>query len=497
MTIQTRWITLLALCASIVSCSDSLAQTGERISTFPGATWEIRTPQQVGLLSSKLATLSTLAGATGIIIKDGYQVFSWGGQGVKWEWMSAAKPVTSTLLMFAVDDGQWSSVDALIGPLIQQEFGTPLSSKDSLMTFAHLANMTSGYALPSDPGPGTRWGYNDYAIKLYNRLLANRVFGAHLNDVITHPSRLGPLQFQDGTIYSTRFGYGVYTTPRDFARIGWFWLNRGYWDGTQLLSDSLFDPLGSVGVATSIARTDGGLDDYLGVGTYGGGTDQTGSGPGIYGFNSWLNTDKAVWPDAPADTYQANGGWNRFALTVIPSLKMVAAWTAGESQHPDSFAVHMNPLLKLLAESAEISISVPSGWNQVSVPVKASNMSVVGLFGNTASPAFRFENGRYVRVDTLKVGAGYLLSSEVAAPTLSGEHVLPQRVQVSTGWNLVGVFHNSVAVTSVVSVPANIIDSAFLEKVGEDQLPVSSLLPGKAYWVRVKEDGYLHYKNDP
>jgi hypothetical protein len=68
----------------------------------------------------------------------------------------------------------------------------------------------------------------------------------------------------------------------------------------------------------------------LKVGSYGGGTDQTQHGPGVYGFNFWFNeksvaTGQRVWPALPVDTYQANGMWNRDTVTVIPSLQMVIA----------------------------------------------------------------------------------------------------------------------------------------------------------------------------
>jgi hypothetical protein len=36
-------------------------------------------------------------------------------------------------------------------------------------------------------------------------------------------------------------------------------------------------------------------------------------------------SDKRTWPDAPRDTIQANGHWNKEVLTVIPSLRMVVA----------------------------------------------------------------------------------------------------------------------------------------------------------------------------
>lgn len=481
----------------LITGSRLSAQTVGHITTFPETSWETRTPAELGLDAAGLESFASAIGGSGLIIKDGFQAMSWGPQNVKHDWLSAAKPLTSTLMLFAVDEGRLQSVDTRVAPYVEQRFGKPLASEDSLITFAQLANMTSGYALPSDPGPDTRWGYNDYAINLFSKLLSDVVFAASLNSVATSGARLGSLRFQDGSIYSTRQGHGVFTTPRDFARIGWFWLNRGYWDGTQLLPEGDFETLLSPGAASDLPRTSGGLDDYLNVGTFGGGTDQTGLGPGSYGFGLWLNTDGKLWPDVPWDAYQANGGWNRYAVTVIPSLKLVAVWVDGPVSDAEDFAAEMNLSLKILVEAAQVSISVSPGWSQVSIPVATDDMTLSGLFGGAATSAFRFEDGRYVPVDTLEVGSGYLISSSGATVTLSGRHVLPERIPVTEGWNLVGVFHRPVTPSEVGSDPPDIVDSQFHEHVGKNDATLSILQPGKAYWVRVSQNGYLIYHNDP
>ena len=492
-----RWKAVAPVVCVLLAAGYSTAQTDERISTFPGAVWETRTPGDVGLDEDLLDELAGLVGGGGVIIKDGYFVHGWGSQTSKRDWMSAAKPVTSTLLMFAVDQGLLLSEHDRVNPLVELEFGRALEPKDSLMTFFHLAHMTSGYALPSDPAPGARWGYNDYGVKLYSRLLANQVFGTTMDAAATHSSRLGALQFQDGSIYSSRQGLGVFTSVRDFARIGWLWLNRGYWNGTQLLSDEAFETFLTMGVDGALPQTVGGLNDYLGVGTYGGGTNQTSAGPGVYGYNLWKNSNGALWPDAPDDTYQANGGWNTHAVTVIPSLKIVAVWSNSGEDDPEDFAAPMNSALKLLTQSADVPLVVPAGWSHLSVPVGTDDMSVAALVDDPDGIAFRFENGRYVRVDSLEMGVGYLAHSQGVSRILRGEHVLPHRIPLKKGWNLVGVFHNDVMATEMSSDPPGIIH----EYVVDDQEAFASnetaIGPGAAYWVRASDDGDLVYLNDP
>ena len=67
--------------------------------------------------------------------------------------------------------------------------GWDLIAKDAPMTFAHLANMTSGYA--RGEAPGAAWAYNDYAIKLYAVTLFDRVLGTSANAAATADTRLG------------------------------------------------------------------------------------------------------------------------------------------------------------------------------------------------------------------------------------------------------------------------------------------------------------------
>jgi CubicO group peptidase (beta-lactamase class C family) len=332
--------------------SERSANTEDEI-VFPGAIWEFKTPAEVGLDAGTLDQFIANVGGVGVIVKDGYMIQTWGDQTAKADWASASKPVMSTLLFFAVNEGKLSGVDDLI-----YDWGWDLTPADQTMTFRHLANMISGYALPE--APGEAWGYNDYAISLYAKTLADLVFAeGSMDAAATHPARLGALQVEDGSLFSSRGGYGLSTTARDFARIGWFWLNRGNWDGTQLLPQTFFDMYMQPDVPGSFIRTQGGTDDYLNVGSHGGGTNQTPYGPGIYGFNWWFNapdpaTSNLTWPDAPTDTFQANGHWNQEVMTVIPSLNMVVAargdWGSFE---PGNASAGMNQNLKLLADAVQ------------------------------------------------------------------------------------------------------------------------------------------------
>jgi len=150
----------------------------------------------------------------------------------------------------------------------------------------------------------------------------------------------------------------VIASPRDFARIGWLWLNGGQWNGRQLISRPLIKQCFRPGVPADLPRTSAKGEDYLAIGSYGGGTNQTPYGPGVYGFNLWFNrpviAGVLVWPGVPEDTYQANGMWNRDTVTVIPSLRMVAVVRGARHRkfEPGNPSNEFNQNMLLLAQAA-------------------------------------------------------------------------------------------------------------------------------------------------
>ncbi len=319
---------------------------------FPGTSWDTKSPAQAGLDGTRLDDLATMLGGRGCVIKDGYVVKTWGDQAQLGDWFSSAKPVLSTMLFFAVQEGLVTNVDQPIASL-----GWPLKEKDKSMTFRHLGAMTSGYARPE--APGTAWAYNDYAIQLYQKSLFDKVYQADPKQTCEQSNRLGALQFQDGLQFSDI--RRISASVRDWARICWFWMNRGQWGDRQVLPKHYFDDYMKPQVATNIAfSADAPTDDYLKIGSYGGESFRKAKqGPGIYGFNWWFNgygpkhLKSLTWPDAPADTVMSLG-YQGNSSAIIPSLGMVIVCAGGkwDDLKPGKPESGINQALKLAAESA-------------------------------------------------------------------------------------------------------------------------------------------------
>ena len=334
------------------AASSGLATMSVVVQHYPGAAWETKTPEEVGLRTAALDALASSINGVGAVVRNGYMVYTWGDQTLKEDWASAAKPVLHTLLFFAVQENRIASLDDPIGAWVPAATGGTLTPEDEAITFVQLMNMTSGYAV-IDP-PGAAWAYNDIASNLKSKLIET-VFGEPLDGPLR--ARLAPLQFEDGTLLTTRGGYGVSTTARDFARIGWFWMNRGNWRNQQILSSTFFDQYMRTQVSAEMPRTAGPDADYLNVGTLGGGTDETEYGPGQFGASWWFNdtvgtTGLRPWRDAPLDMFQANGHWNREIMVMIPSLNLLVAARGGWGTFiPGDPNSGMNQRLRLLTSA--------------------------------------------------------------------------------------------------------------------------------------------------
>lgn len=317
---------LLTVVALLVSIDSELlglhhaVRAADRV--YPGETWQTKTPEELNLNGELLEEVAKSLGGHGCVVKHGYVVKSWGEQDKRTDLFSSAKPVLSTLLMFALKEGKIASFDQPVA-----EFGWELSPKDRSMTLRQLTNMVSGYARPEEPG--TAWAYNDFAIQLYQKTLFDKIFQGSPESVFHDPARFGALQLQDGFRFNSA-NRRMRASARDFARVGWFWLNRGEWKGEQLLPKQYFDDNMRPQVPSDLPNSsDEKTNDYLMIASFGGDSNHfTKYGPGIYGFNWWYNTivpktdEKRTWPDAPVDAVMSQGVRGNSSV-IIPSLDLV------------------------------------------------------------------------------------------------------------------------------------------------------------------------------
>ena len=190
--------------------------------------------------------------------------------------------------------------------------------KDREITLHHLASGTSGW-LTADP-PGLRFRYNNAAFTASEKVTA-RLLGFQNDEIAPEVERLfrGPLRADSWKIYHFPNEFdpenidnpgpklAIDSNLRDLVSWGELWLDGGKRGGAGLVPDEW----------TRRARIPA----------------ETVIRPCYYGYNWFVNRGRALWPDAPEDSF-GHAGWGTFKpsglvsrayLWLCPSLNAAAA----------------------------------------------------------------------------------------------------------------------------------------------------------------------------
>ena len=318
---------------------------------FPSDVWNEKTPEELDVDSDKLhVALNYLASESGedgleevFIVRNGYLIYKGDSILKKHNIYSSSKSFTSSVLGILTDQGGLSEntyakdIDASMADLYPE------------VQLKHFSSMTSGYSGKGSTrwdevsedwsltpyaidtplfAPGTEYAYWDEAQMMFGRLLTLHM-GATLKSVFhEHIGKaIGLGEYEWGTekrvngIEINNGCTGVMINAEQLARFGHLYLNRGNWNGQQLISEEWVAKATKNQVVTDkIADTDRADVD----------------GRGCYGYNWWVNgkmsDGKFHMPDAPKSLYYASGLHNNMCF-VIPEWNMVFV-RRGEDGNP-------------------------------------------------------------------------------------------------------------------------------------------------------------------
>ena len=236
-----------------------------------------------------------------------------------WKWNSAGKTLTSTVTGIAEQEG-FINTNNKVSDYIGTGWTSAPLAKENLITCKNLLSMNSGLddTLGDDVSPtnlqyitdaGNRWAYHNVYVKLQDVVEQttgqswNNYFNTKLRDKIgMSPSGL----WYTGT--GVNLGLKIYfSNTRSMARFGLLALNKGNWNGQQIVNKTYFDQ------ATTTSQN---LNQ-------------------AYGFLWWINGKSSyrlpqtqllfngsLIATAPNDMYCALGKDDQ-KIYVIPSKKMV------------------------------------------------------------------------------------------------------------------------------------------------------------------------------
>ncbi len=246
-----------------------------------------------------------------------------------WEWNSAGKTLVASAVGIAQQQGLLS-----INDQVSKYLGTGWSSapveKENLITIRNLLTMTSGLNDSSNlvvkknltylADAGTRWAYSNVFQLLMDVVAAasHQDFDSYFEQNIK--DKIGMEGYWNKGIIFTIY----HSDTRSMARFGLLALNKGAWNGTQILNKPYFDSLSTSSQAINPS----------------------------YGYLCWLNGKSSYMvpgsqkvfqgylvPPAPAGMYAAMGASDQ-RVYMVPERNMVIVrmGDASDPLHP-TFAV--------------------------------------------------------------------------------------------------------------------------------------------------------------
>jgi len=178
-----------------------------------------------------------------------------------------------------------------------EEYGTVADATEMLYMTEDIVSAANDNPLQYEPG--THWYYSSGTSNMISGLLRKEL--GNTTAYLEYPyeaffDKLGMTQSfmeidESGNYIGSSYGYA---STKDWAKFGLLYLHDGIWNNERLLPE--------------------GWVDYS--------TTEVASSKGKYGAHFWLNKRGVAFPDAPYDTYSANG-YNGQKTIIIPSKDLI------------------------------------------------------------------------------------------------------------------------------------------------------------------------------
>lgn len=311
----------------IISCSSEEASQNQPTETmyFPPANttvWETKTIASLGWNQSAVQPLkdylaekhskSFIILINGRIVMEEY--FNGHSSTTPWYWASAGKTLTSTVTGIAEQEG-FLNINDKVSKYLNTGWTSETLTQENKITCKNLLTMTSGLddeynddsTLPQDliykADAGNRWAYDNVYVLLQDVVAnaTNQTWTNYFSAKLKTPIGMGGTWVQTGDL-------SVYwSDSRSMARFGLLALNKGKWNGSQIVNENYFNQATNTSQNINLA----------------------------YGYLWWLNGKASyhlpqsqlqfngnVIPTGPSDMFMALGK-NDQKIYVVPSKKMV------------------------------------------------------------------------------------------------------------------------------------------------------------------------------
>lgn len=271
-------ISIKMLCAATVALSLSFNSCAPKDSPLPQGEAVEAVTAAADEVFADIRSKSTNDIHSMVILKGGKVIYERYAPGERPEYLhilwSASKTFTATAIGFAVQDGLLSVDDLVEKFFSADELPAERFPQMDTLTVKHLLTMSSGFRKdflgPTESGrlehpaletlssgfmfsPGTDYHYNSMNTYLLSAIVT-KVTGMTCEEYLDG-KLFRPLGIRDH-IWETSVegynmgGWGLHITTRSLAKMGQFFLQRGMWNGKQLLQECWFDEAMSVQIET-------------------------------------------------------------------------------------------------------------------------------------------------------------------------------------------------------------------------------------------------------
>ncbi len=323
---------IIALLAAVVLMGMLPLHSALAEDYWPTDNWRISTPEVQGMDSAILAQMYQDIAKSGkdinsiTIIRNGYLVneayFYPYSKEYRHSINSGTKSFVSALAGIAMEEGKIGGMEDAVLSYFPGLNAANADARKQEMQIRHLMNMTTGFdwtidrnestnqmlqsadwtehalGLPMKDEPGAAFNYCNGAAHILSSII-ERATGKRLDVLLDE--KMKPLGFRD--LYwqtspeGASTGYsGIYMYPDDAAKFGYLYLNKGNWNGTQIIPEKWVEESTKLQVA-------GGWTPLF---------------PG-YGYMWWISRFGG---------YAALGNGGNY-IFVIPELKLVTVFTGG------------------------------------------------------------------------------------------------------------------------------------------------------------------------
>lgn len=315
---------LLALSTGCHLLDDENLPTAAQVPAFPGKEWlKVANPETYGWLAQALneARLyaESIKSESVMVIDDGRLVAAWGNTDKKYYVASVRKSFLS--VMYGFYAGKSISLSATLGEYNINDKNPTLNAPELKVTVKDLLTSSSGVyhkaaaadnngelPLRNSAQPGSTFFYNNWDFNALGTIFEQRT-GAKIyeqfNQRIAQPVGMQDFNWQkdgrfDYSDYSDHPAYHFDMTARDMARFGVLMMNKGNWNGQQVVPADWLTQSTSPQIAVPES--------------YGGGS---------YGYMWWVHdSGKLAEAGLSKQAFSAQGTWSQLIL-VDPTRKLV------------------------------------------------------------------------------------------------------------------------------------------------------------------------------